>query len=158
MSERWTLTSHGTVLGHTGVELTGLHGGSRGWHFIPAAGFESVRPTMLELQQATTSMHELMPDEEALATVREEERPLFVQNALLSDPRATRFLELMDAVEALALELRDDAGVVLPTRTLGVTELEMSPKEFRELLRSIEPNAEAGLAVVPPFYMLVAGT
>lgn len=154
----FTLTSHGTTLGHTGAELTGLLPNTRGWHFRPAAGFERVSALLLAVQEATLGLQELMPTPETLAAIRDDERALFVRNALMSDPRAPRFLELMDEVEALALELHDDTGALFPTRTLGVTELELSPKAFREVLESIDPAADPALSEVPPFYLLVAGT
>lgn len=152
-----TLLSQGTALGRTGAELTGLLPGTRGWHFLPAPEFDAVRPTLLELQQATLGLQELMPSDETLGALRETERESFIRNAIMSDPGALRFLELMDAVEALHLELRDEDGVVLPTRTLGVTELELSPKAFREVLEAIDPAADPRLSATPPFYLLVAG-
>ena len=155
---RYTLMSRGSTLGHTGAELSGLSSGSRGWHFIAAPGFDAIRPTLMELQQATLGLQELMPSPDTLAGIREEERSAFVRNALLSDPHAARFLALMDEVEALSLELRDEHDVALPTRTVGVTELEMTPEAFREMLAAIDPNADPALSEVPPFYLLVAGT
>jgi hypothetical protein len=152
-----TLTSHGTTLGHTGVELTGLAPGTRGWYLQPSPSFESVGPVLLELQQATEGLQELMPSDETLAAIREEERAAFVRHAMLTDPGAPRFLELVDAVEAMALELRDESGVLVPTRTLGVTQVDLSPRAFRELLVSIDPGADPALSETPPFYLLVAG-
>jgi len=154
----YTLLSHGETLGHTGAELTGLQPNVLGWHFRPAPAFADVSALLLEVQEATSGLEELMPSPETLAAVREDERAAFVRNAMLSDPRAPRFLELMDEVEALALQLRDDTGAILPTRTIGVTELELSPKAFRELLEAIDPHADPALSEVPPFYLLVAGT
>jgi hypothetical protein len=156
---RYTLTSHGTLLGHTGAELTGPTPGTpmRSWHFLPAAGFPAAGEVLLELQRASRSMAELMPSAETLATIREEERSAFVRHAMMSDPGAPRFLELMDTVEAMALQLRDDAGVLMPAQTLGVTELEFSPEAFRSVLEEIDPSSDPALSAVPPFYLLVAG-
>ena len=154
----FTLTTHGTPLGRTGAELPGLATDARGWHFIPAPAFESVRPVLLEVQQATMGLQELMPSAESLAAIREDERAAFIQHALMSDPHASRFLELMDAMEAMQLTLHDDAGTVVPTRTLGVAELELSPEAFREVLVAIDATADPALSAVPPFYLLVAGT
>ena len=154
----WSLVSHGETLGRTGAELPGLQPNVRGWHFRPAPAFARVSALLLDVQEATSGLEELMPSPETLASVREDERAAFVRNAMLSDPRAPRFLELMDDVEALALELRDDAGATLPTRTIGVTVLELSPKAFREVLVAIDPAADPALSEVPPFYLLVAGT
>jgi len=154
----YTLVSHGETLGHAGAELTGLQPNVRGWHFRPAPAFARVSGLLLEVQEATSGLEELMPSPATLASVREDERAAFVRNAMLSDPRAPRFLELMDEVEALALELRDEGGTTLPTRTIGVTELELSPKAFREVLEAIDPDADPALSEVPPFYLLVAGT
>ena len=153
----YALTSGGTVLGHTGAELGGLLPDTRGWHFLPSPAFEAVRPTLLEVQRATVSLQELMPTPETLAMMREEERPAFVRHAILSDPGAPRFLELMDLLDDLALELRDEHGVALPTRTLGVTELELTPEAFREVLVAIDPASDPALTARPPFYLLVAG-
>ena len=153
----YRLMSHGRPLGRTGAELTGLAPGTRGWHFIPGAEFELARPVLAELQQATLAMQSAVPAEETLAAMREDERGEFVRRALITDTRATRFLEVMDAVEGLALELRDEADALVPTRTLGVTELEMGPAEFREVLLAIDPRSEPALSVTPPFYLLVAG-
>ena len=154
---RYALTSGGTVLGHTGAELGGLMAGTRGWHFLPEAAVEEVRPTLLEVQRATVSLQELMPAPETLAVMREEERPAFVRHAIMSDPGAPRFLELMDLLDDLALELRDERGVLLATRTLGVTELELTPEAFREVLVAIDPATDPALTARPPFYLLVAG-
>lgn len=154
---RYTLTSQGTPLGHTGAELDGLVPGTRGWHFRPTEAFERVRPTLLAVQRATVSLQELMPSAETLEEMREEERPAFVRHALMSDPSAGRFLALMDELEAMALELRDEAGRPVPTRTLGVTELELTPEAFREVLVALDPASDPALAARPPFYLLVAG-
>lgn len=153
----WTLTSQGTVLGHTGAELPGVAPSARAWHFLPAPAFEPVRPLLLDVQRATMDLQELMPSDEALASIREEERGVFIHHALMSDPRAGRFLELMDAMEAMGLTLRDEGGAALPARTLGVTELELSPEAFRDVLLSIDASADPALSAVPPFYLLVAG-
>jgi hypothetical protein len=156
---RYTLSTHATVLGHTGAELTGLLENTRGWHFMPASDFESVRPVLLALQHATQGLQELMPTEETLATLREPERATFSRNAIMSDPRSARFLELMDEVDALALVLRDEEndGAPLPARTIGITELELSPEAFRQVLLAIDPASDQMLSAAPPFYLLVAG-
>jgi hypothetical protein len=152
----YRLMSHGRPLGRSGAELTGLESGTRGWHFVPDPGFEAVRPTLAALQQATMAMQGAMPAEETLAAMRESERGDFVRHALISDTRATRFLEVMDAVEALALELRDETDALVPTRTVGVTELDLTPEAFRELLEAIDPRSDPALSEAPPFYLLIA--
>lgn len=153
----YRLMSHGRPLGRTGAELPGLVAGTRGWHFIPVPAFEAARSTLAELQQATEAMKSAIPAEETLAAMAEDERGDFVGRALITDTRATRFLEVMDAVEALALELRDETDSVVTTRTLGVTEVELSPERFREVLDAIDPSSEPALSATPPFYLLVAG-
>lgn len=157
MGTRYTLTSSGTALGSTGAELSGLLPGTRSWHFLPLPAFERVRPTLQAVQRATLGLQELMPSEESLAEMREEERPAFVRNAIMSDPGAARFLELMDELEALGLALHDDTGAQLPTRTVGVTELELTPAAFREVLLAADAASDPGHWARPPFYLLVAG-
>jgi hypothetical protein len=153
----YRLMSHGRSLGRTGAELPGLTADARGWHFIPGPEFDLARATLAELQQATHAMQSAMPAEETLAAMREDERGDFVRRALITDTRATRFLEVMDAVEHLALELRDETDAVVSTRTIGVTELDLTPAAFQELLESIDPASDRALSVTPPFYLLVAG-
>jgi len=157
MPERYTLTSDGTALGSTGAELSGLLPGTRGWHFMPLPAFETVRSVLQAVQEATLGLQELMPSAESLAEMREEERPAFVRNAIMSDPGAARFLELMDELEALALALHDESGARLPTRTLGVTELELTPAAFREVLLAADASSDPVHWAHPPFYLLVAG-
>lgn len=157
MRERYTLRSDGTALGSTGAELSGLLPGTRGWHFLPLPAFEAVRPTLQAVQRATLGLQELMPSAESLAEMRENERPAFVRNAIMSDPGAARFLELMDELEALALALHDQDGAHLPTRTLGVTELELTPAAFREVLLAADAASDPVHWAHPPFYLLVAG-
>jgi hypothetical protein len=153
----YRLMSHGRPLGGTGAELPGLAAGTRGWHFIPAAAFEGARSTLAELQQATEAMKSAIPAEETLSAIAEDERGDFLSRALITDTRATRFLEVIDAVEALALELRDASDAVVSTRTLGVTELDLTPAQFREVLESIDPDSDPRLSERPPFFLLVAG-
>ncbi|MDB4880616.1 MAG: hypothetical protein JWL60_2062 [Gemmatimonadetes bacterium] len=92
MRLRYTLASHGSVLGHTGTELS-----------------------------------------------------------------AARVLASMDQLDAMALRLHDDAGVELPTRTVGVTEPELTPSAFREVLLAAGAGSDPSLSAQPPFYLLVAG-
>jgi hypothetical protein len=152
----YRLMSHGRPLGRAGAELSGLAVGTRGWHFIPGPDFHLARAALAELQQATLAMQSAMPAEEKLAAMAEDDQGDFVRRALITDVRATRFLAAMDAVDELALELRDETDALVPTQTLAVTELDLSPAAFREVLAAIDPASDPGASAEPPFYLLVA--
>jgi len=150
------LMSHGRPIGRAGAELSGLAVGTRGWHFIPGPDFHLARSALAELQQATQAMQGAMPAEEQLSAMAADDQGDFVRRALITDVRASRFLAAMDAVEELALELRDETDALLPTQTLAVTELDLSPAAFREVLTAIDPASDPASSAKPPFYLLVA--
>ena len=103
------------------------------------------------------ALEEVMPTNDTLATMREDERAAFVRHAIEGEPGAERLLTSAGLIDALALELHDDTGAVLETRTLGVTELALEPAAFREVLAALEPGADPALSDTPPFFLLVAG-
>lgn len=154
---RHALVSRGVTLGHTGAELSGLLPNSRAWHFLPTVDFEPVRQALGQFQQDTVALEEVMPTDDTLATMREDERAAFVRHAIEGEPGAERLLTSAGLIDALALELHDDTGAVLETRTLGVTELALEPAAFREVLAALEPGADPALSDTPPFFLLVAG-
>jgi hypothetical protein len=68
-----------------------------------------------------------------------------------------RFLELSEQLDALELVLRDTSGAPVPTKTIGVTELAIPAAAFREMLSTIDPDADLSMAAAPPFHLLVVG-
>lgn len=154
---RYALTSHGRLLGETGVELPPPAPGMRSWQFMPAPAFADVQPLFAALPAAIADSQEVIPTQGELEAIPEEDRAAHMRALFLSDPRMARFIELSEQFEALNLALLDDAGVPLETKTIGVTELEISAAALREVLTSIAASADLSAAGEPPFYLLVAG-
>jgi hypothetical protein len=154
----YSLMSHGRVLGHTGVELPPPGASLRSWQFIPAPAFADSRSLFAALPAAIEDSQEVIPTQGELEAIPEHEREERVRAMMLADPRMTRFIELSQQLEALALVLVDEAGRTLPTRALGVTELDIPVEAFREVLTSVDAAADLDAARERPFYLLVAGT
>jgi hypothetical protein len=153
----YALMSHGRALGHTGVELPPPGPSLRSWQFIPAPAFADSRPLFAALPAAIEDSQEVIPTQGELEAIPEHEREERVRAMMLADPRMARFIELSQQLEALALVLLDEAGNTLPTRALGVTELEIPAEAFRDVLTSVDAGADLTAAQAPPFYLLVAG-
>jgi hypothetical protein len=154
----YSLMSHGRTLGRTGVELPPPGPGLRSWQFIPAPAFADSRALFAALPAAIEDSQEVIPTQGELEAIPEHEREERVRALMLADPRMARFIELSAQLEALALVLMDDEGRTLPTRALGVTELDIAPEAFRDALTSVDASADLGAADEPPFYLVVAGT
>jgi hypothetical protein len=153
----YSLMSHGRVLGRTGVELPPPGAGLRSWQFIPAPAFAESRALFAALPAAIEDSQEVIPTQGELDAIPEHEREERLRALMLADPRMARFIELSEQLEALALALVDDEGRTLPTRALGVTELDIPAEAFRDVLTSVDASADLGVAEEPPFYLVVAG-
>jgi hypothetical protein len=129
----------------------------RSWHFIPAPAFEGARTLFAALPAAIEDSQEAIPTQGELDAIPEAERVERVRALLHSDPRMARFVELSEQLDAMELVLLDASGDRLDTKTIGVTELEITADAFREVLSSVDPGAAASAAGEPPFYLLVAG-
>jgi hypothetical protein len=152
----YTLVSHGRTLGRTGVELPPPGPGTRSWHFLPAAAFADARALFAALPAAIEDSQEAIPTQGELEAIPETEREERVRAMMQADPRMQRFVELSGQLDAMQLRLLDEAGQVLETGAIGVTELEIAADAFREVLSSLDAAADL-TAAEPPFYLLVAG-
>jgi hypothetical protein len=151
------LISHGRTLGRTGLELPPPAASTRSWQFIPAPAFDEVRELFAALPAAIEDSQEAIPTQGELEAFPEEERGERMREIMLADPRMVRFIALSEQLDALELALMDDLGDRLPTRTLGVTVLDIDTAELREALTAIDPAADLSDVAAPPFYLVVAG-
>jgi hypothetical protein len=154
----FTLMSAGRALGRTGVELPAPAPSTRSWQFIPSAAFADVRPLFAALPAAIEDGQEAIPTQGELDAIAESEREAHMRGLLRTDPRMARFIELSEQLDSLALELLDAQGRPLETATIGVTELDIPAAAFRDVLTSVDADADLSAAQSPPFYLLVAGT
>jgi hypothetical protein len=145
------------MLGTTGLELPAPAPGMRCWQFLPAPAFAQAAPVFAALPAAIEESQEVLPTASELEAIPEEERSEHMRQILLADPRMARFLELSEQLDAMRLVLRDASGAPVPTKTIGVTELTIPAAAFREVLSTIDPDADLSMAVTPPFHLLVAG-
>jgi len=116
---QYTLSSSGVALGHTALELpTGAPQTLVGF-FRPTEAFATVGAPLLELAEQFASlsagMGDAMPPKAELAALPPEERARRIRAALQANPSAQGLARLYTAVSALALELRDEQGAVVPT-------------------------------------------
>lgn len=153
---RYTLVSHGRVLGTTGAELPASTSGMRSWHFLPGPSFADAQPLFAALPAAIEDSQEVIPTQGELEAIPEASREQWMREMLRSDPRMTRFIELSAQLEALDLALVDADGRKLGAQTIGVTVLDLAPEAFREVLVRVDPSAERSAVLVPPFHLLVA--
>jgi hypothetical protein len=154
---RYTLTSATSTLGITGIELPAPAPGMRCWQFLPAPAFAQAAPVFAGLPAAIADSQEVLPTASELEAIPEHERAEHMRQLLLADPRMARFLELSEQLDALELVLRDTSGTPVPTKTIGVTELSIPAAAFREMLSTIDPDADLSTAAAPPFHLLVVG-
>jgi hypothetical protein len=152
----YTLMSRGRVLGATAVELPPPAPRTRSWQFIPAPAFGEARELFAALPAAIEDSQDAIPTQGELEAIPEAEREERVRELLRADSRMTRFLELSERLEAMALELVDADGVELDVATIGVTELAIGAQAFRDVLTSVDAAADLTAASAPPFYLLVA--
>jgi hypothetical protein len=123
---KYTLWTNGRSLGYASPELPQPTATSFSGFFYPSDAFASVGVALLALSEAVPGLaRDMGPALEAAAAadVPPEERGRGIQEALRSDPAARRLSELHLAVKALALELRDEAGVLMPARDISIGRL-----------------------------------
>ena len=149
--------SHGHTLGRTGAELPPSTPGMRSWHFLPGPAFAEAQPLFAALPAAIEDSQEVIPTQGELEAIPEASRERWMRELFLSDPRMARFVELSAQLEALRLTLLDADGRALEARTIGVTELELTPEAFGAVLARIDASADQSAPPTPPFYLLVAG-
>ena len=154
----YTLMSLGRVLGRTGVELPAPAPAMRSWQFVPAADFAKTRALFAALPAAIEDSQEAIPTQGELEEIPEAEREAWMRELLRADARMARFIELSEELDALALVLLDEHGSRVDASTIGVTELEIAPDAFRDVLVTVDPGADLSNAQSPPFYLLVANT
>jgi hypothetical protein len=116
---QYTLSSGGVALGHTALELPIGAPQTLVGFFHPTDAFAIVGAPLLALAEQFASlsagMRDAMPPKAELAAVPPEERALRIRAALQANPSAQALARLHTAVSALALEVRDEQGAVVPT-------------------------------------------
>lgn len=145
----------GRSLGQTGVELPPPAPGTRSWQFLPTAEFASARRLFAALPRAIEESQEAIPTAGELEQFPEAEREQRMREIVRTDARMMHFMALSDQLDALELVLLDAQGVRLEAPNIGVTELEIAPDDFRDVLSSIDADADLSAALTPPIFLLV---
>jgi hypothetical protein len=119
----YTLWSDGVLLGETDLAVQSPLPDVRLGSFRPTAAGDALLPTML---QVLTAMHAIgsMLERERLTRERlGDDFGLAVLTAMQTSPEGKNLRAAQDAVDALHLELKDDAGAVVPNVHISLNDL-----------------------------------
>jgi hypothetical protein len=114
MTAHYTLTSHGTVLGHTGAAFPAdeLPPGSCLWHLIPSRAFDLVEPIIAELTAppALSLVEDVIPTRDDYLHPGWNEQQAQMERLMDEAARVHHFRLVLERYENLGLELHDDTG------------------------------------------------
>ena len=160
MTMRYTLMSHGKVLGHTGAAFPHdeLPAGASVWHLVPGAAFDFVEPIIAELTAppALELVEDVIPTQEAYLHPAWSEHEAQMERLVNEAARIHHFRLVLERYEALELELRDAGGRRLATTTLVVMKQMVSAKVLRAYVETVDPREAQWVDTAEPCYLLMA--
>lgn len=132
---RYTVWSHGRLVGETDLGFILREGNHRSGHFYPTAFGESLVPIINEPRRLIKALGEVPRD------ARSSDDPAWTALDSAFEIAAER-------ERALELELRDEHGVVIPTEDVGIRDMELTlelyPDDDEELDRvTVTPADQA---------------
>jgi hypothetical protein len=149
----WQLRSHDTVLGTTGAEMPAPAENMRSWPLVPTPEFGPIQPLVAAMDALFREPVWRIPHQiSSIADVMERGRA--IQSFLRSDPEARRRTDVYAKFNALELRLIDEKGSVLPTSSVGVTELPPGGGEVPDYMQA--GLKDGGFESGPPYYLVVA--
>ena len=122
---------------------------------MPTAEFAPAQQLFAALPLAIEESQEAIPTVGELEQFPAAEREERMREIVRTDPRMMRFIVLSDQLDALELVLLDAQGVRLEAPNIGVTELEIAPDDFCDVLSSMDADADLSAALTPPIFLLV---
>jgi hypothetical protein len=159
MTGRYTLVSHGTVLGHTGAAFPaeGLPVGASLWHLIPSRGFESVEPIIAELTAppALWLVEEVIPTPDAYLHPGWGQQQVQMRRLMEEAARVHHFRLVLERYEALGLELRDGAGHRVAVAPMIVKQM-VPTESVRAFAESVDPDEAPWIDTSEPCYLVMA--
>jgi hypothetical protein len=159
-SVHFTLTSHDTVLGHTGAEFSAseLPHDAAVWHLVPAPAFALVEPIIAELTAppALTLVEEVIPTRDDYLHPGWGEQEAQMERLMAQAARLHHFRLVLERYEQLDLELRDAAGRVVPTATLTITKQMVPAETVRAYAERVDPEEARWVEPDEPCYLLMA--
>lgn len=160
MSVRYTLMSHGRVLGSTGAAFPcdDLPAGTSVWHLVPSAAFELVEPIIAELTAppALSLVEEVIPTQDAYLHPAWNEHEVQMERLADEAPRIHHFRLVLERFEQLDLELRDATGRTVDTATLIVAKQIVPAEALRAYVESVNPHEAHRVSTAEPCYLLMA--
>ncbi|HEX7978771.1 MAG TPA: hypothetical protein VF461_09235 [Gemmatimonadaceae bacterium] len=159
MTAHYTLTSHGTVLGHTGAAFPAgeLPPGAHLWHLIPTRAFALIEPIIAELTAppALTLVEDVIPTRDDYLHPGWSEQQAQMDRLMDEAARVHHFRLVLERYEALRLELHDGAG-----RRVAVAPMimkQMVPAEsVRAFAEAVDPDEAQWIDADEPCYLVMA--
>ena len=159
MTAHYTLTSHGTVLGHTGAAFPAdeLPPGAHLWHLIPTRAFDLVEPIIAELTAppALSLVEEVIPTRDDYLHPGWGEQQAQMDRLMDEAARVHHFRLVLERYEGLGLELHDATG-----RRVAVSPMiakQIVPTEtVRAFAESVDPEEAGWIDDGEPCYLVMA--
>ena len=159
MTAHYTLTSHGTVLGHTGAEFPAdeLPPGAYLWHLVPTRAFDLVEPIVAEL----TAPPALMLVEEVIPTRDDYLHPGWSEQQAQMDrlmdeaAHVHHFRLVLERYESLKLELHDATGRRVAVSPMIVKQI-VPTETVRAFAEAVDPEEARWIDEGEPCYLVMA--
>ena len=159
MTAHYTLTSHGTVLGHTGAAFPAdeLPPGACLWHLIPTQAFELIEPIIAELTAppALSLVEKVIPTQDEYLHPGWSEQQAQMERLVDEAARVHHFRLVLERYEALGLELRDAAGHRVAISPMIVKQM-VPAESVRAFAEMVDPDEALWVDTSEPCYLVMA--
>jgi len=159
MTAQYTLTSHGTVLGHTGAAFPpdGLPAGAYLWHLVPTMAVELVEPIIAELTAppALSLVEEVIPTRDDYLHPGWSEQQAQMDRLMDEAARVHHFRLVLERYEALGLELHDFTGRRGAVSPMIVKQM-VPTESVRAFAEAVDPDEAQWIDGDEPCYLVMA--
>ena len=159
MTGHYTLTSHGTVLGHTGAAFPAdeLPLGAHLWHLIPTRAFDLVEPIIAELTAppALSLVEEVIPTRDDYLHPGWSEQQAQMDRLLDEAARVHHFRLVLERYEGLGLELHDGTGRRVAVSPMIVKQM-VPTESVRAFAEAVDPEEAQWIEGDGPCYLVMA--
>ena len=159
MTAHYTLTSHGTVLGHTGAAFPAdeLPPGAYLWHLIPTRAFDLVEPIIAELTAppALSLVEEVIPTRDDYLHPAWCEQQAQMERLVDEAARVHHFRLVLERYEGLGLTLHDASGRRVAVSPMIVKQI-VPTETVRAFAESVDPEEARWIDEGEPCYLVMA--
>jgi hypothetical protein len=159
MTAHYTLTSHGTVLGHTGAAFPAdeLPPGACLWHLIPTRAFDVVEPIVAELTAppALSLVEDVIPTRDDYLHPGWGEQQAQIDRLMDEAARVHHFRLVLERYEGLGLELHDASGARVAVSPMIAKQI-VPAETVRAFAESVDPGEARWIDEGEPCYLVMA--